>query len=123
MDKLPKDMIDLILSHVNIMDKINFTSIKKYHNLLNIKYALFSIECDLLGFYLFDLRGIFDNLNICRTYIKKLLVKNPIKRPACHEMNEYNCYTLMTGRLRFPREYIFFSSGFVIEPIIINELI
>lgn len=43
------------------MDKINFTRIKKYHNLLNIKYAIFSTNCD----YIFDLRGIFDNLNIC----------------------------------------------------------
>lgn len=123
MDRLPKDMINVILSYVNIMDKINFTSIKKYHNLLNIKYAIFSTNCDNEGFYIFDLRGIFDNVNICRMYIKKSLVKNPITRPSCEEMNENNCYTLMTERTRNNYYYKYASEGFIIEPIIINEFI
>ena len=123
MDRLPKDMIDLILSYVNIMDKINFTSIKKYYNLLNIKYAIFSTNGDFEGFYIFDLRCIFDNLNICRMYIKKSLVKNPIKHPSCKEMNENNYYTLMTERTSNNYYYKYASEGFIIEPIIINQFI
>lgn len=123
MDRLPNDMINLILSYVNIMDKINFTSIKKYHNLLNIKYAIFSTDCDCNSQNSFNLRGVFDNLNICRMYIKKSFINEPIIRPSCDKMNEDNLYTLMMERRRFPYNHIYASGGFVIEPIIINEFI
>ncbi len=54
------------------------------------------------------------------TYIKKSLLKNPITRPSCEEMNENNCYTLITERTCNSYYYKYASEGFIYQLLLMN---
>ncbi len=130
MELLPNDMIYLIFDNIKIIkDKRNFLrTCSKYYSMAkifmnNIKYAIFSTGCDYEGCYTFDLRGIFDDLNICRMYIKNSLLKHPIRDPSNNKMNKENDYTLLTSRNDNKYGYRYASDGFIIEEIVINEFI
>lgn len=129
MDSLPNELIYLIANNIEMVDKRIFLRIsKKYYKMskilmVNIKYAIFSTDCDDQGINMFNLRGVFDNLDICRKYIKNSLLRNPITRPSHKKMTVKNNYTMVTNRLDIYNSYKELSDGFIIEEIVINEFI
>ena len=129
MDKLfPNELINLIFNNIdNIKHKRNFLrTCNKYYVMskilmINYKYAVFITNCTWEGDFIFDLRGVFDNLNICRSYIKAALLKNPVKHSSV--MNKENDYTIIGKRCNCDYNSKFSTNGFLIEEIIINEFI
>ena len=124
MDLLPNVLICLILNNIKIIkNKRNFLrTCKKYYVMSKIvmknnKYALFITNCTFEGDFVFDLIGVFDNLNIFRTYIKNSLLRNPVRHSS--DMNKENDYTIIGKRNNFK----YSINGFVIEEIVINEFL
>ncbi len=128
MDLLPNELILLIVGELEKpKDKRTFSMIcKKYFNttkliISNIKYAVFSTsgcyECGNKD----DLRGIFDNLDYCKKYIKKSLLRSPINYSSTDKMTKQNNYTLMAIRDDYEYTYHSIGRGFIIEEIILNN--
>ncbi len=128
MDLLPNELILLIVDELEKpKDKRAFSMIsKKYFNttkliISNIKYAVFSTAGCYECYNKHDLKGIFDNLNYCREYIKKSLLKNPITYSSTDKMTKQNNYTLMAIRNDYEYTYHSIGRGFIIEEIILNN--
>ena len=126
MDLLPDELIRLIFNNIKITkNKRDFLrTCNKYYVMSKIlmsnnKYALFITNCTFEGDFIFDLIGVFDNLNIFRTYIKDSLLKYPVIHSS--DMNKENNYTIMAKRNNYNSKYS--TNGFIIEEIVINEFI
>ncbi len=119
MNLLPDDMIHLIFNNIKIIkDKKNFLrTCKKYYDMFrifrnNIKYAIFVIGSRDYNEIIFELKGIFDNLDTCRKCIKAYLL-------PFHEFcpPSKNDYTIMatTNDVKFKYVKIEENEMFVIE--------
>ncbi len=126
MDSLPDDMMHLLFNNIKVIkDKKNFLrTSNKYYDMFkifrnNIKYAIFVINCGDYGEHIFSLKGIFDDLNMCRECIKSYLL--PF-REFCPPTE--NNYTIMasTNDVKFKHAKFYKETDmFVIEEREINK--
>ncbi len=130
MDLLPDELILLIVNRIeNLNDKRKFSmTCKKYLNITktiisNIKYVVSSnYGCRTCGNKQF-LKGVFDNLDYCRKYIKKSLGENEINYPSTIKMNKRNNYIVNVSRYKYcngPNRYEC-NYDFLIEEIMSNN--
>ncbi len=124
MELLPDEMIHLIFDNIKVTnDKRKFLrTCNRYYDVTktlmnNIKYEIFIIRYDYGGWYTFNSKAVFYNLDTCRIYIKKILLKKPITRPINNEMNNKNNYTLLTTRSNCKHDHYYSCKGFIIEEI------
>jgi hypothetical protein len=123
MELLPIEVIELIGEELSVKDKQQFIrTCKKYHSskiMKNVKYVIFRTSGCFEGQDENEMKGIYDNIFLCKQHIKKHLVTNPITRPSHILMTKENDYTLLMYR-NDDYGFRYASDGFIIEPVSLN---
>ncbi len=123
------ELFEEIFNYLNIKDKKSLLlTCKKYYkpNLLNIKCAVFICSYDDHGYENFELIAICDTINKSKQLIQKNLLKQTINSTIYSTMTKENNYTLICSRSNLNwkhRTYNYLGIGYIIEEILLNQLI